>query len=41
MQPTLCQANLSNPIHAQAVLTLLNHCAQDAMGGGEFWQKPL
>ena len=35
MQPTLCQADLSNPIHAQAVLTLLNHYARDPMGGGE------
>jgi len=35
MQPTLCQANLANPAHAQAVLSLLNHYAQDPMGGGE------
>ena len=35
MQPTLCQANLANPTHAQAVLSLLNHYAQDTMGGGE------
>ena len=35
MQPTLCQANLANPAHAQAVLSLLNHYAQDTMGGGE------
>ena len=35
MQPTLYQADFANPKHAQAVLSLLNHYAQDPMGGGE------
>ncbi|HXR01555.1 MAG TPA: GNAT family N-acetyltransferase [Pseudomonas sp.] len=29
------QASYSNPVHAQAIGFLLNHYAEDAMGGGE------
>ena len=33
--PNIFEANLANPAHAQAVLSLLNHYAQDPMGGGQ------
>jgi GNAT superfamily N-acetyltransferase len=32
---TITQADLLNPQHADAVVTLLNHYAMDEMGGGE------
>lgn len=34
-QVRICQADLANPTHAQALLTLLDGYARDPMGGGE------
>ena len=31
----ILQADLNNPVHASALLALLNHYAQDPMGGGQ------
>jgi len=32
---SIFEADLSNPLHAEATINLLNHYAQDAMGGGQ------